>query len=154
MLIALFQPDIPQNLGSLIRLCACLRVGLHIIEPCGFPLDDKRMKRAAMDYYDLAAIERHASWEAFLDARQSAGMGRLVLLTTKASQEYTQFAFRPDDVLVLGRESAGVPDFVHEAADARLVVKTHPPARSLNLAQAASMVTGEALRQTNSFYAG
>jgi len=143
MLIALFEPDIPQNTGSLIRLSACMGVPLHIIEPCGFPLDDKRMRRTAMDYYDLAAITRHASWQKFM-AQTS---GRLVLMTTRAAQSYTEFAFAADDILLLGRESAGVPDEVRSAADAQIRIPMRPEARSLNVAMAASMVLGEALRQ-------
>lgn len=154
MLIVLFQPDMAPNVGSMIRLAACLRVPLHIIEPCGFPFDDKRMRRAAMDYYDLAGMVRHDSWQAFLAARQGALGGRLVLLTTRSTQSYAEFAFRSDDMLLLGQESAGVPDFVRAVADASITVPVAPPARSLNLVQAASMVVGEALRQTDSFPKG
>src|SRR5579862_3334841 len=119
MRLALYAPDIPQNLGAFIRLSACLGVPLDIIEPCGFPVDDKRIRRAAMDYYDLAAIVRHASWAAF---RRDQPPGRLVLLTTKGAANLSEVQFRPDDILLLGRESAGVPDEVHEAADLRLRV--------------------------------
>ncbi len=139
------------NVGSMIRLAACLRVGLHIIEPCGFPFDDKRMRRAAMDYFEQAKLARHASWQAFLDWRQTQQGGRLVLLTTRATQSYVDFSFRADDILLLGQESAGVPDYVRAVADASVTVPVAPPARSLNLVQAASMVTGEALRQTSLF---
>jgi len=148
MLVALFEPDIPQNTGSLIRLCACMGAPLHIIEPCGFPFDDKRMRRVAMDYYDLAAIVRHSSWRAFLDFNQSLQSARLILLSTHASDCYTDFAFRPDDILLFGRESMGVPEYVHEKADARIRIPMQQGARSLNLALSASMVLGEALRQT------
>ena len=147
MLVALFEPDIAQNTGSIIRLCACMGASLHIIEPCGFPLDDKRMRRVAMDYYDLAVPVRHASWRQFLDFRQRAG-GRIILLSSKASQPYTGFAFRTGDILLLGRESAGVPDDVHAAADARVCIPMQGGARSLNVALSASMVLGEAMRQT------
>src|ERR1700753_2248199 len=126
MLMALFEPDIPQNTGSFIRLSACMGVGLHIIEPCGFPFDDKRLRRAAMDYYDLARIRRHRSWQAFLETRR----GRLVLLTTKATEDYTEFAFAPDDILLFGRESSGVPEYVREAVDASITVPMHKEARS------------------------
>ena len=148
MQLVAYQPDIAQNLGSLIRLSACLSAPLHIIEPCGFLLDDKRMRRAAMDYIDIARITRHISWQAFLDLRQGGGMGRLLLLSTQASCEYTQFAYRPDDMLLLGRESAGVPQEVHDRADARLRIDLHPDARSLNVALAAGIVLSEAIRQT------
>ncbi len=148
MRIALFEPDIPQNLGAFIRLSACLAVPLEIIEPCGFPLDDKRIRRASMDYYDLARITRHASWAAFCRDRSP---GRLVLLTTQGAQTFPQVAFEPSDTLLLGRESAGVPDNVHDAADLRLRVPLQKGARSLNVALAATMVLSEALRQTSGF---
>ena len=148
MRIALFEPDIPQNLGAFIRLSAGLAVPLDIVEPCGFPLDDKRIRRAAMDYYDLARITRHASWAAFCRDRPP---GRLVLLTTKGAQTFPAVAFESSDTLLLGRESAGVPDHVHEAAGLRLRVPLQKGARSLNVALAASMVLSEALRQTSGF---
>ena len=148
MRIALYQPDIPQNLGAFIRLSAGLGVPLDIIEPCGFPVDDKRIRRAAMDYYDLARLVRHASWEAFCRDRPP---GRLVLLTTKGARTFPDVAFEPTDTLLLGRESAGVPDEVHACADARLIVPMRPGLRSLNVAVAAVMVLGEALRRTAGF---
>jgi tRNA (cytidine/uridine-2'-O-)-methyltransferase len=148
MRIALYQPDIPQNLGAFIRLSAGLAVPLDIIEPCGFPVDDRRIRRAAMDYYDLARIARHASWEAFCRDR---GPGRLVLLTTRGARTFPDVAFEADDILLLGRESAGVPDEVHDAADLRLRVPLQKGARSLNVALAASMVLSEALRQTSGY---
>ncbi|MDX1975053.1 MAG: tRNA (cytidine(34)-2'-O)-methyltransferase [Rickettsiales bacterium] len=147
MNIVLFEPDIAQNTGSLIRLSACMGVALHIIEPCGFPFDDKRMRRVAMDYYDLVPLTRHRSWQEFLDFRQSQA-GRLLLLTTRASQAYTQVSYQPDDMLLLGRESQGVPDYVRDAVDLGITIPMQPNARSLNVALAASMVLGEALRQT------
>lgn len=147
MRIALYQPDIPQNAGSLLRLGACLGVPVDIIEPCGFLLDDRKLKRAGMDYLDLASMTRHASWQAFLEARQ----GRLVLLTTKAEHSHLDLAFRADDILLLGRESCGVPDEVHAAAEERVRIPMCDGARSLNLAMAAALVTGEALRQTGGF---
>jgi tRNA (cytidine/uridine-2'-O-)-methyltransferase len=147
MRIALYQPDIPQNAGSLLRLGACLGLAVDIIEPCGFLLDDRKLKRAGMDYIDLAEMTRHSSWSAFQAARQ----GRLVLLSTKAEASHLDFAFRPDDILLLGRESCGVPDDVHDAADARVRIPMKAGTRSLNLAMAAALVVGEALRQTQGF---
>jgi tRNA (cytidine/uridine-2'-O-)-methyltransferase len=144
MRLALYQPDIPQNAGALLRLGGCLGVPVDIIEPCGFVMGDRQLRRAGMDYLALAEWRRHASWEAFLEARR----GRLVLLTTKASERYDRFAFAADDTLLLGRESAGAPEEVHRAADARLRVPLRPGARSLNVALAAAIVLGEALRQT------
>ena len=147
MHLAAYQPDIAQNLGSLIRLAACMDTPLHIIEPCGFLLDDKRMRRAAMDYIDIASITRHISWSAFEKSRHESG-ARLLLLSTHASEDYTVFSYRANDILLLGRESAGAPPEVHAAADARLRISINPAARSLNVALAASMVLGEAIRQT------
>ncbi len=147
MRLALYEPDIPQNTGALLRLGACLGLPVDIIEPCGFLFDDKRLRRAGMDYLDQVEMTRHTSWAAYNSARA----GRLVLLTTKGGTRYTDFAFRPDDNVLLGRESAGVPEEVHAAADARLVIPLRPEARSLNVALAAAMVLSEALRQTESF---
>lgn len=146
MQLVSYQPDIPQNLGSLIRLSACLGAKLHIIEPCGFILDDKRMRRVAMDYYDLVSITRHSSWEQFIEFKNKSS-SRLLLLTTRGSREYTAFAFRPDDMLLLGRESSGVPDHVHAAADAGLLIPLEAGARSLNMAMAGAIVLAEARRQ-------
>jgi tRNA (cytidine/uridine-2'-O-)-methyltransferase len=148
--LALYQPDIPQNCGTLLRLAACLGVVVDIIEPCGFVLSDARLKRAGMDYLGQADMRRHSSWEAFRRVQGPSGR-RLVLLTTKGDTAYTDFAFRPDDLLMVGRESAGVPEDVAAAADARLVIPLKSGLRSLNVAVAASMVLGEALRQTGSF---
>lgn len=147
MRLALYQPDIPANTGTMIRLGACLGVAIDIIEPAGFAFTVRDLKRAVLDYGALAEIVRHASWRAFLQAPRR-GAGRLVLLTTKAPLAYTDFRFRADDVLLLGRESAGVPAAVHERAEARVRVPLRPEARSLNVALAAAMVLGEALRQT------
>lgn len=147
MRLVLFEPDIPQNAGTLLRLAACLGVGVDIVEPCGFLLSDRHMKRAGMDYLERVDLARHASWAAF----RAAGGGRLVLLTTRAATAYADFAFRADDRLLLGRESAGVPDSVQAAADARLRVPMVAGVRSLNVAVAAAMVLGEALRQTAGF---
>lgn len=146
MRLALFEPDIPQNTGTILRLAACLDVGVDIIEPCGFLLDDRRMRRAGMDYLELAALTRHASWNAF----RPTIAGRLVLLTTHAERAYADFNYEPTDVLLLGRESDGVPTHVHGAADARIRVPMRPNARSLNVALAAAIVLAEALRQTGS----
>ena len=147
MRLALYEPDIPQNAGSLMRLGACLGVGIDIIEPCGFLLSDRNFRRAGMDYLQNADIQRHESWARFRDQRQ----GRLVLLTTRGDKAYTEFVFACGDILLVGRESAGVPQAVHDAADARLVIPLRPGLRSLNVAQAAAMVLGEALRQTGGF---
>jgi tRNA (cytidine/uridine-2'-O-)-methyltransferase len=147
MRLALYQPDIPQNAGSLMRLCACLGVAMDIIEPCGFLLTDRNFRRAGMDYREGLDLTRHESWEAF-SARKR---GRVVLLSTKAALPFTEFRFTPGDTLLVGRESAGVPDAVHAAADARLLIPMRTGMRSLNVAQAAAMVLGEALRQTQLF---
>jgi tRNA (cytidine/uridine-2'-O-)-methyltransferase len=151
MRLVLFQPDIPQNAGALLRLGACLGVAVDIVEPCGFLLDDRRMRRTGMDYLAAADWRRHASWEAYLADRPS---GRLLLLTTAGDIAHHRFAFRPDDRLLLGRESAGVPEAVHLLADARLRVPMRPSMRSLNVALAAAMVLGEALRQVEGFPEG
>lgn len=149
MRLALYEPDIPQNVGALMRLGACLGVGIDLIEPCGFLLSDRGLKRAGMDYLKSADIRRHDSWDRF--RQEPVQKGRLVLLTTRGDMAYTEFAFRPDDMLMVGRESAGVPEPVHAAADARLTIPLIPGLRSLNVAQAAAMVLGEALRQTDLF---
>lgn len=145
--LALYQPDIPQNVGAAMRLCACLDVRLHIIEPCGFPWDMRKIRQAGMDYVDAIEITRHESWDAF---RQNQ-TGRLLLMTTKGALPYTQFEYREGDILLAGRESAGVPGHVHEAAGARLVIPMQPGIRSLNIINAGAMVLGEALRQTDGF---
>ncbi|HUO88813.1 MAG TPA: tRNA (cytidine(34)-2'-O)-methyltransferase [Rhizomicrobium sp.] len=148
MRLVLYEPDIPQNAGSLLRLGACMGVPVDIIEPCGFLLSDARLKRAGMDYLEHADFVRHPSWQHYLAAAQD---GRIVLLTSRASTSYADFAFARDDRLLLGRESAGVPDFVHERADARLRIPLKSGLRSINVAQAGAMVLGEALRQTGMF---
>jgi tRNA (cytidine/uridine-2'-O-)-methyltransferase len=146
MRIALYQPDIPQNTGTVLRLCACLGVEAHIIEPAGFPTSDRAFRRAGMDYLDAVTIVRHGSWRDF-EAWRAAGCHRLVLFTTGAATSYLDHRFAPADVLLFGRESAGVPQEVHSAADARLVIPMRPGLRSLNVAVAAAMAAGEALRQ-------
>ena len=149
--LALYQPDIPQNAGTMLRACACLGVSAAIIEPAGFPVTDRHFRRSGMDYLDALSIDRHVSFAAFetwrADAKTRLGGHRLVLLTTKAAVDYAGFGFAPDDIILTGRESAGVPDSVHAAADARLVIPMRPAMRSLNVAVAAAMVLGEALRQ-------
>jgi len=144
--IALYQPDIAGNTGTILRFAACLGLGVDIVEPAGFPLSDRALRRAGMDYLEMAALSRHADWHAFEDWRRSRGC-RLVLLTTKATTAYTGFAFAAGDILLFGRESAGVPDQVHQAADARLTIPMRPGARSINVALSVAMVAGEALRQ-------
>lgn len=144
--LALYQPDIPQNLGSIMRLCACLGFPLHLIEPCGFPLDDKRIRRAGMDYIDRVTWQRHISWQAFYEWTR-AEHKRLLLLTTKASEPYLDVAYQTGDILLFGRESAGVPEAVHAQADARLTIPMAEGVRSLNLAMSAAIVAGEAARQ-------
>ena len=147
MRIALYEPDIPQNTGTILRLCACLGIAAHIIEPAGFPVTDRAFRRAGMDYLDQVAITRHGSFAAFEDWRTRERLA-LVLLTTGAERSYLDHAFRDDQVLLFGRESAGVPDAVHQAADARLQIPMRAGMRSLNIAVAVAMVAGEALRQT------
>jgi tRNA (cytidine/uridine-2'-O-)-methyltransferase len=150
MRLALFQPDIPQNLGAAVRLCACLGVPLEIVEPCGFPLSDKSLRRAAMDYGEAAEVVRRPGWSAFLAAPERAE-GRLVLFTTRAAAPFQRFAFQAGDTLLFGRESAGAPDEVHAAAQARLLIPISPQARSLNVVAAAAMALGEGLRQVDGF---
>ncbi|QFR32922.1 tRNA (cytidine(34)-2'-O)-methyltransferase [Ancylobacter sp. TS-1] len=145
--LALYEPDIAQNAGTLARACACLGLSLHIIEPAGFPAGDAGFRRAGMDYLDRAAILRHASFARFEEWRRSEAR-RLVLCTTRGAVAHTAFAFAPDDVLLLGRESAGVPEAIHAAANARIRVPQVEGTRSLNVALAGAMILGEALRQT------
>src|SRR5258708_3493476 len=147
MRIALYQPDIPQNTGTVLRLCACLGVEAHIIAPAGFPTSDRAFRRAGMDYLHAVTIVRHASGRDF-EAWRQIERPRRVLFTTGAAMSYLDSRFEPADVLLFGRESAGVPPEVHSAADARLVIPMRPGLRSLNVAMAAAMVAGEALRQT------
>jgi tRNA (cytidine/uridine-2'-O-)-methyltransferase len=147
MQIALFQPDIPQNTGTILRLCACLNLAAHIIEPAGFPTSDRMFRRAGMDYLDQVALRRHDSWAKFETWRRAEGV-RLVLFTTRAATSYLDYRYDPTDILLFGRESAGVPDEVAAAADARLRIPIRPGLRSLNVAMAVAMAAGEALRQT------
>lgn len=145
MRLCAFQPDIAPNLGAMIRLSACFAVPLDIIEPCGFPLSIKTLRRSAMDYADIADLVRHDSWDSF---QQQRGAGRLVLMTTKAEASIWDFSFRPDDTIMVGRESAGVPADVDQACDARVRIPMSGAARSLNVAMCAGMALSEALRQT------
>jgi tRNA (cytidine/uridine-2'-O-)-methyltransferase len=147
MRIALFQPDIPQNTGTILRLCACLDVEAHIIEPAGFPVTDRHFRRSGMDYLDQVKIVRHVAWGAFEAWRTQEGL-RLLLLTTRASRSYLDCRYGEADILLLGRESAGVPDDVFAAANERLLIPMQGGLRSLNVAMAAAMALGEALRQT------
>lgn len=148
--LAIYQPDIPQNTGTMLRLAACLGVPVEIIEPAAFDVSDRNLRRSGMDYLNRVAITRHISWRAFEERRRETGR-RLVLATTKGAMPYTEFAYQPGDVILVGRESAGVPDDVHEAADARIIVPMQPGLRSLNVAVTAAMILGEALRQTHAF---
>jgi tRNA (cytidine/uridine-2'-O-)-methyltransferase len=150
MRIALYEPDIPQNTGTILRLAACLGIEAHIIEPAGFPSSDRAFRRAGMDYLDQVSLKRHASWEEFEAWRRQACL-RLVLFTTRAGMSYLDHAFLPHDLLLFGRESAGVPECVHLAADARLAIPMRSGLRSLNVAVAAAIAVGEAMRQTRSF---
>jgi tRNA (cytidine/uridine-2'-O-)-methyltransferase len=149
MRLALFQPAIPQNVGACIRLSACFGVPLHVIEPTGFAFDDRAMKRAALDYGPLSHMTRHAGWAEFQRDRDAGGgAGRLVLFTTRGATSLADFRFQADDTLLFGSEDAGAPDFVHAAAEARVVVPIRPETRSLNLSVTAGIALWEALRQT------
>lgn len=149
MRLALYQPDIAQNVGSMIRLCACLGVPLDVIEPCGFAFDMKRIRQTAMDYVDHVELTRHVSWQAFLDYKASElAASRLCLLTTKGSEAHHAVAYQPRDILLCGRESAGAPEEVHALADLRVRIPLVSQVRSLNIASAATIVLGEAIRQT------
>ncbi len=148
--LALYQPDIPGNTGTLLRLAACSGTVLNVIGPAGFRMDDAALRRAGMDYLEIAATRRHSSWEAFEKWRRGQGR-RLVLLTTGATLPYHEFGFGGGDLIVLGRESAGVPQEVHAAVDARLLIPMAAGARSINLALSGAIVLGEALRQTGAW---
>ena len=150
MRLALYQPDIPQNTGTILRTAACLDVTVDIIEPAGFDFSDRTLRRAGLDYLSAVALTRHQSWNTFQATRQHE-KARLILLTTKAAKPYFRYRFQMNDILLLGRESAGVPDHVHEAADERLVIPMRSGQRSLNVAVAAAMVLGEAMRQVGAF---
>jgi len=145
--IALYQPDIAGNTGTILRLAACLGLAVDVIEPAGFDLSDRNLRRAGMDYLSSVQLTRHIDWKHFETWRQESGR-RLILASTKAAGLYTDFAYRPDDILLFGRESAGVPDHVHEAADGRVLIPMQAGQRSINVAMSAAMISGEALRQT------
>jgi len=147
MRLALYQPDIAQNTGTILRLAACLCVEAHIIEPAGFPTSDRAFRRAGMDYLDHVQLVRHVTWGAFERWRRERA-SRLLLFTTRSARSYLEHRFAPDDILLFGRESAGVPEEVHAAADTRLLIPMRPDLRSLNVAMACAMALGEALRQT------
>ncbi|CDZ69611.1 TRNA (cytidine(34)-2'-O)-methyltransferase [Neorhizobium galegae bv. orientalis] len=146
--IALYQPDIPGNTGTILRLAACLGLSVDIIEPAGFDISDRNLKRSGMDYLDSVTLARHINWQRFEEWRKANGR-RVVLASTKAALPYTRFEFQPDDILLFGRESAGVPDHVHEAADARILIPMVEGQRSINVAMSAAMIAGEALRQND-----
>ena len=150
MQIAMYQPDIPQNAGAMIRLCGCMDVPLHVIEPCGFLWHEKKIRTSAMDYYDKVSLTRHTSWESFLDYNQGRGekSGRIVLMSTKGDAPHYEFSFRRGDILLAGRESSGVPEDVHARADARIFVPMAEGFRSLNIVNASAMILAEGLRQT------
>lgn len=150
MRLALYQPDIPQNTGAMFRLAACFGLGVDVIEPCGFVFDDKRMRRVGMDYLDHVELKRHTSWTAYLAWRKSAAgdAGRLILLSTQADLPYSEVQYSPTDSLLVGQESAGVPDSVRDAVDLAVRIPMRPGLRSLNVAMAAAIVAGEAIRQT------
>jgi tRNA (cytidine/uridine-2'-O-)-methyltransferase len=145
--IALYQPDIAGNTGTILRLAACLGLSVDVIEPAGFDLSDRNLRRAGMDYLSSVQLTRHLDWRHFEAWRAQVGR-RLILASTKAAGLYTDFAYQPDDILLFGRESAGVPDHVHETADARVLIPMQPGQRSINVAMSAAMISGEALRQT------
>jgi tRNA (cytidine/uridine-2'-O-)-methyltransferase len=152
MRLALYEPDIPQNTGTILRLSACLGIAVDLIEPFGFAWDDRRLRRAGMDYLDAVDLTRHSSWNAYRIWRAGSDRaGRLIVLTTKADMPYTNFVFDSSDSVLLGRETGGVPSEVHAAADARLGIPMKSGMRSLNVAVAAAMVLGEALRQLEGF---
>ena len=146
MRIALFEPDIPQNAGNIFRLGACLGVSIDIIEPAGFVIDDKRLKRASMDYYDYLDLTKHLSWEKFYEWSKENSY-RLILLTTKSTKSYYDYKYQPNDIILFGRESAGVPEYVHETVDERLTIPMIKGPRSINLSSSVSMVAGEMIRQ-------
>ena len=146
MRIALYEPDIPQNTGTILRLCACFGIEAHIIEPAGFDASDRAFRRAGMDYLDQVRLVRHAAWPAFEAWRRTEQL-RLVLFTTKGAASYLDHRFQPNELLIFGRETAGVPEAVREAADARLLIPMQPGLRALNVAMTVAMAAGEAMRQ-------
>ncbi len=149
--LAIYQPDIAQNFGTILRFCACMGIKVHIIEPCGFAWNDAKLRRSGMDYIDYVDYQRHDDWNAFLVWKNTQNKARLLLLTTKAAYPYTECSFQSGDILMVGRESAGVPDEVHAKSDERLLIPMREPMRSLNVAVSAAMVSAEALRQMKAF---
>ena len=149
MRIALFEPDIPQNASNIFRLGACLGVSIDIIEPAGFVIDDKRLKRASMDYYEYLTLTKHLSWEKFYEWSKENSY-RLILLTTKSTKSYYDYKYQPNDIILFGRESAGVPEYVHETVDERLTIPMIKGPRSINLSSSVSIVAGEMIRQLKS----
>ena len=150
MRIALYQPDIPQNTGNIFRLAACLGVSVDVIEPTGFLFDDKRLQRSLMDYIDYLEYKRHVDWETFYQWCKVHNY-RLILLTTKSQKKYYEFKYKNNDILLFGRETAGVPNAIHQCADERLLIPMQKGLRSLNVSSAAAVIVGEALRQLNNF---
>jgi tRNA (cytidine/uridine-2'-O-)-methyltransferase len=146
MKVVMYQPEIVGNVGTIIRLCACLCIDLDIIEPCGFPFDKYRLRRTAMDYFDKVKITRYESFDSFREKNKNC---RIVLLTTKSSTPYFDFKFNENDILMVGRESAGVPDYIHKNVDSRVVIPMKKDARCLNVAISLALVTGEVMRQCN-----
>lgn len=153
MRLALYQPEIPQNTGTLMRLCACMGINLDIIHPCGFVWDDRRLRRAGMDYMDIAAVHHHTSWESFYEWAKEENY-RLILLDAKAKTLYTDYNYQQEDVFVMGKESSGVPNDIFQAIPERLLIPMKPNCRSLNVSLAAAMVVGEGLRQLATFSKG
>ena len=151
MRLALFEPDIPQNTGAILRLAACFSVSVDIIEPCGFILSNRLLKRSGMDYINQVDMKVHESWDSYLSSQRKGQIGRIILLTTKAKQRYTDFKFNQTDILLFGSESSGVPIAIHGTVDARLVIPITSQSRSLNIVTTAAIVVGEALRQTNTY---
>ena len=147
MRLAAYQPDIPQNVGALMRLAAGFDTPLDLIEPFGFPWDERKIRQSAMDYYDPALFTRHTGWTSFLNTVQAPA--RIILMTTKAALPYTEFSFMPDDILLVGRESAGVPDYVHDRADARIFIPMRAKIRSFNVAMSGAIAIAEAKRQVS-----
>ena len=150
MRIALFQPDIPQNTGNIFRLGACLGIEIDIIEPTGYIFDDKRFKRSSMDYIKYINYQRHLDWDTFF-AWAKKNNYRIILLTTKSTKKYTEYSYKKNDILLFGRESAGVPEFVHEKVDEKLTIPMINGVRSINVSSSVAMIVGEACRQLELF---
>ena len=151
MRIALYEPDIPQNTGTILRLAACFKISVDIIKPCGFIISDRRLRRSGMDYIEKVNLNYHDSWDVFLNTVQNSEKDRIILLTTKSKNNFINFSFKKTDILLLGRESAGVPEHVRNQADDNIVIPMTKGSRSLNIAISAAMVLGEAMRQTNTY---